>query len=235
MKWTKEAVEFLENNCFHQNGKVLIRESDNAYQGKIDDLIKNHLRDKSEDGSIKVLDFGCGTGRQLELNNYSYENHEYIGYDKSKEMIEKAKEKFPNNQFSDLNPFALNSDMIDLLISNDVLQHTKNFEAFKDLLEEMLLISNNVICHTWYEEEEKHQVVTLAKEKFDEFFVDPVKLEEYFKSELKEYDFDIIRFPNEKPYKCLVFSLSLKEKEVKEIEKTPISSDQIDQMIEDQE
>ena len=235
MKWTKEVVEYLENNCFHQNGKVLVRESDMVYQGKIDDLIKNHLRDKSEDGSIKVLDFGCGTGRQLELNNYSYENNEYIGHDKSKEMIEKAKEKFPNNQFSDLDPFALNPDMIDLLISNDVLQHTKNLDEFTNIITEMLLISNNVICHCWYEGQEKYQKISLAGEFFDEFFVDPVKLENYFNEVLKEYDFDIMKFPNQKPYKCLVFSLSLKEKEVKEIEKTPISSDQIDQIIEDQE
>lgn len=238
MKWTKEAVEYLENNCFHQNGKVLVRDSDIAYQGLIDNKL-DELTDLGK--SLSILDFGCGTGRQLEINdiNIKYPIN-YIGYDKSKEMIEKAKEKFPSDCFTnDLNEIP--DTIIDLLIINDVLQHTEDFDAFKNALEEMLLISNNVIAHCWYEESEKHQVVTLAKEKFHEFFVNPIKLEEYFKSELKEYDFDIIRFSNQKPYKCLVFSLSLKDKiadqvleGIKESLKTPFSDDQIDQIIEDQ-
>lgn len=251
MNWTSEVVNFLENNCFHNNEKVLVRESDIAYQGLIDNKLEE-LTDKSI-MPISVLDFGCGTGRQLEINDFQIKHKiHYIGYDKSEEMIKKAKSKYPEQAFYNSEPFALDSNIIDLLISNDVLQHTENFDKFKELLEEMLLISNNVICHCWYEEEEKYQKVTLENEKFHEFFVDPIKLEKYFKEQLKEYNFYIIRFPNEKPYKCLVFTLNLKENEakeepefnafaelikgfsneLKETERTPVSDDNINSQIE---
>lgn len=224
MKWTKAAVEFLENNCFHQNGKVLVRDSDIAYQELINDRLAE-IRDNNTKVLTNILDFACGTARQLEINDFNdWANTGvvYYGYDKSEEMLKKAKEKFSNYFTSDLKEI---DDDIDLLISNDVLQHTKNFDEFTNMITEMLLISNNVICHCWYEDQEKYQKISLVGESFDEFFVDPIKLENYFTENLKEYDFDIIRFPNERPYKCLVFTLSLKDKvadqsptEVKEIE-----------------
>lgn len=52
---------------------------------------------KSSDFTIG--DLGCGYGKLLEyLLNKSFQRFEYIGYDLSKEMISKAKEKFGENE-----------------------------------------------------------------------------------------------------------------------------------------
>ena len=81
---------------------------DNFYANIYDQLVFNNIRTEFEIGQIinstsptnesMILDIGCGTGHHVHgFNERGYNN--IIGVDKSKEMIKKAKENYPNYTF----------------------------------------------------------------------------------------------------------------------------------------
>lgn len=193
MIWSNKVVEHLENTCFHneKTKAVLARESDKLYIEKLNEVYTPELQ---------ILDFGCGTARQLELSKI--DSDDYTGYDSSEEMIKVAKEKFPDFQFSS------NKDDIDIafdiVISNDVLQHTKDLNSFKSLLQEINSKSTEVtILHFWYSKDvDKLQIIEIADEKFYEFFISLESLNKV----IEEFNLkaEIFTIDNKESYPCIV-------------------------------
>lgn len=75
----------------------------------------------------RILDLGCGTG---ELSNHISElSKEVIGLDKSKEMIDEARSKFPSIQFhvGDASCFSFNKPF-DAIFSNATLHWVVNYK-----------------------------------------------------------------------------------------------------------
>lgn len=81
------------------------------------------LDDYAKEGD-RVLDFGCGNGRLLEI--LENKKIEYVGVDVSRELIEKAKEKYPKFEFSKIEaqeslPFS--QDFFNVIFSIAVFHH----------------------------------------------------------------------------------------------------------------
>ena len=98
----------------------------------------------------KVLDLGCGNGRYYELLKHT----DYIGTDNSEELIELAKEKYPEAKFQvadALNlPFADNS--FDQIYSIAVIHHIPSEELRLKFLQEIRRVlkpSGKVTLTAW--------------------------------------------------------------------------------------
>jgi SAM-dependent methyltransferase len=100
----KEGYEQNDLFLFKQNSDVY----DNFYANIYDALVFNNIKNNYEVGEIKnqilprgravILDVGCGTGHHVDkLAQYDLN---VIGIDKSISMIEKAKENYPNYDFT---------------------------------------------------------------------------------------------------------------------------------------
>lgn len=82
---------------------IHLNKKKNNYEiGKIIDLDK-------KTNSTKILDVGCGTGEHVNLLNSK--NYDVIGLDQSKDMIKKAKSKYPDCNFKVGN--ILNNSLFD--------------------------------------------------------------------------------------------------------------------------
>lgn len=217
-KWSKNVVEHLENNCFHNNNEVLNRESDKYYQKLISSEIVL--------GSNQVIiDFGCGTARQLELNMIDKEN--YIGFDTSDSMLEKAKEKFPEHDF--INTWSGYGN-VDLVICNDVLQHVSSLDEFKNLLKSICNMGNIIILHFWYDKDTtKHTEVKIYNETFSEFFISEKDLEDAL-LEINNKNVSIRYFRDEKPYPCVVVQINQSNEQLENNQEIEINT-----LIEDNE
>ena len=84
----------------------------------------------------KVLDIGCGNGRFL----YALQNKkaEYYGIDSSEEMIERAREKFPDAEFlrADALDLPFENNSFDKIISMAVLHHIPSNDLRSDFMRE---------------------------------------------------------------------------------------------------
>lgn len=209
--WHKQMVEHLESNCFHnRNGEVLERKSDKYYNLIVSKYLARELTTIDNEYPISVLDFGCGTGRQLELNLIPKEN--YTGFDSSIEMIEKARNKFPKHTFiSDKKD--LENKCFDLVLCNDVLQHVSSIDEFKSLLKELASFGNYLVLHFWYTEEpsSKPLATKIFNTVYPEFFISKKDLEEILLDDsfIKYSDIELNYFDKQKPYKCCVLELNL--------------------------
>jgi len=106
---------------FEQNDSFLVKTGDeiydNFYASIYDYLVYNNLKNDYEVGQIinktspssesVILDIGCGTGHHVA--NLSANNLNVLGIDKSPEMIQKAKENYPQYKFKVGD--ALNSEL----------------------------------------------------------------------------------------------------------------------------
>lgn len=189
--WNKEVVESLEVNAFYHNGKPLQRESDN--------YLIEIIREETEKGS-KILDYASGTGRFLHLLMQECVSTLYTGYDSSPDMVEKAKEKFPENIFIN----DLEGKTFDVAVNIDMLQHSTDLKSFVGKMKEVLKVSKKVLFHFWYEDHFKYQEIGLKGEVFPEIFPSPVNIINDILPEFSEHKVKVKLFPNCQPYKTAV-------------------------------
>lgn len=90
--WNERAKQYGETACgyFKWNRTELLEETEKAWQS-LYPLIKQH----SGGARLKVLDFGCGSGRFAK--RFAQSNFEVTGVDISQEMLEIAKTNLRNN------------------------------------------------------------------------------------------------------------------------------------------
>lgn len=120
--WDSKTVNFLENNCFRN--KNIVRFT----------LAEQYLLNELKSKKRKIFDYGCGTGRLLELINQENVKYQtYFGFDTSESMLDVAKSKFKDNNFSNLSiDFSYFT-----VICIDVLQHQENpFNFISNILSE---------------------------------------------------------------------------------------------------
>ena len=112
------------------------------------------ISDYAEEGD-KVLDFGCGNGRILEL--FSGKNINYSGVDVSEKLIDIAKEKYPDraNDFqkiSDSDSLSLPSDSFNVVYSIAVFHHFPSKEYRENVAKELYRITKkdgHIIITVW--------------------------------------------------------------------------------------
>ena len=189
--WTNEVIDSLENNAFYWQGEPLKRESDI--------FIINLLKDEIAAGKI-ILDYACGTGRLYDLLKREGLEPVYIGYDSSEGMIRKAKEKFPDAQFSGKVP----SKKADVIVNIDMLQHSDSFEDFKNKAKELSGLAKKVIFHFWYKETYLEQQIVIKGNEFNEIFPAPANIINDIMPLFDEHNITVKLFPDCQPYKTAV-------------------------------
>ena len=123
---------------------------DNYYVNIYDDLMYNKVKTEYEVGTIinntklssksKLLDIGCGTGNHVNLFN-KQQLLSVIGIDNSKEMIKKAKKKYPK-----LN-FKLSDALNRLQFQDETFTHIVLLNLTIYYIKNQKLLLNN--CYNW--------------------------------------------------------------------------------------
>jgi SAM-dependent methyltransferase len=199
MAWSKNIVELLEQNAFYNNGQPLKRESDV--------FILDILKEESAKGST-ILDYACGTGRLYDLLKAENVPVIYSGYDSSEDMIEKAKEKFPDAIFTNKVP----DKVFDVVVNIDMLQHSETMDEFKAKMKDVLATGKKVIFHFWYKDFQDFQWVGLDTERFPEIFPNPAVIINELLYQFGEASARLMLFPNCQPYKTAVIVVNQPEK-----------------------
>lgn len=153
--------------------------------------------------SIKILDIGVGTGNLSE--KYLKKGYNIIGIDQSREMLNVAKQKFPNlkvrlGQFLKI-PF--NNSEFDIIVSTYAFHHLNDLEknlAIKEMIRVLkddgrivigdLMFENNATKEKLMREFTDEQI----KEIEDEYYSDIENLEKEF----KKYDKKLIKYKIDK-------------------------------------
>ncbi|HOW60814.1 MAG TPA: class I SAM-dependent methyltransferase [Candidatus Moranbacteria bacterium] len=112
------------------------------------------IADYAKEGE-KVLDFGCGNGRLLEL--FFNKKIDYLGIDISEKLINTAKEKYPNkaNNFqkiSNSDSLSLPSESFNIIFSIAVFHHFPSKKYREDVAKELYRIIKKegyIIITTW--------------------------------------------------------------------------------------
>jgi len=111
------------------------------------------IGDYVKDGD-RVLDFGCGNGRLLEL--FQNKKIEYFGVDPSQKLIDFAQEKYKNSKFSKLDlsqsSLPLEDNFFNSIYSIAVFHHFPSREYRKKIAEEIYRVTQNdgrVITTVW--------------------------------------------------------------------------------------
>jgi alkylated DNA repair protein alkB homolog 8 len=102
-----------------------------------------------------VLDFGCGNGRLLELVG-NIENMRYYGADVSQGLVDIAKQKYPNANFSKISPIqttlAFNPDFFNTIYSIAVFHHFPSKEYRENFAKELYRVTKkdgHIIITVW--------------------------------------------------------------------------------------
>lgn len=111
------------------------------------------IGDYVSDGD-KVLDYGCGNGRLLEL--FKDKNIQYTGADVSRKLIEFARKKYENQEFLKLDPsqesLPFSDDYFNSVYSIAVFHHIPSQEMRLNLAKELFRITEKngrVIITAW--------------------------------------------------------------------------------------
>lgn len=105
----------------------------------LDQFLKGRL--KSED---KILDAGCGSGRNIKL--LINEGYSVFGIDEKKEVIDGLKARYPvlQQNFTTTNIEQFDStEKFDFIICNAVLHFAKNHEQFDRLFKKLVSLLNH--------------------------------------------------------------------------------------------
>lgn len=112
------------------------------------------IKDYTRSGE-NVLDYGCGNGRLLELIGEN--NPNYFGMDVSSELIALAKEKYPQNEFSKINPIQttlpFNEGFFNTVYSIAVFHHFPSKKYRQDMAKELYRLTadgGHIIITVWY-------------------------------------------------------------------------------------
>ncbi len=100
----------------------------------------------------KVLDLGCGNGRLYQL--FEGMSIHYVGLDQSEELIKKAQEKFPKDNFAvgDMRELPFPDDSYDIIYCIAAFHHLANAEDRLKVLSEMrriLKTGGKVVMTNW--------------------------------------------------------------------------------------
>ncbi len=120
------------------------------------EFIKDYCKE-----SDNVLDWGCGNGRLLEL--LEEKNIQYRGADVSSELIDFAKQKYPKNIFSKIDPiktnFAFENNFFNTIYSIAVFHHfpsKKYRQAVARELYEKTKNGGRIVITVWYLFQERY-------------------------------------------------------------------------------
>lgn len=144
-KIRKSVKEFYNKNADHFS---------NTRQNWWNDLV--FIKDYLGNGG-KLLDFGCGNGRLLELINDPARNIKginYWGVDISSELLKCAQKRYPLNKFSLIDSedeLSFSDNFFDLVVSIAVFHHFTPKMAEKSLLElKRVLRPNGILFFSWW-------------------------------------------------------------------------------------
>lgn len=132
---TKESVDEYIKLSQGINGSALIAQ------------LKKYLSPKSS-----LLEIGSGPGSDFEL---LLNNFKVTGSDYSLEFVKRLKQKYPNNEFLNLDASSLDTNKtFDGIYSNKVLQHLSDRQIEQSLTRQYdILKSNGLICHSFWKGE----------------------------------------------------------------------------------
>jgi len=91
-------------------------------------------------GTLKILDAGCGEGHLLEACYKKYPQNEYYGVDITDVALEKARERCPAGQFkkADLANTGFPDHFFDVVTCTEVIEHIIGYGAVLDELKRLL-------------------------------------------------------------------------------------------------
>ena len=153
---TKEGfIERGDNFVRHTDDDIF----DEFYVAIYDNLVHNEAKNNYEVGRInntnssnseqRILDIGCSTGHHVNL--LSNNNNYVIGIDNSPEMIKKAKENFPDNNFKlgdALNSMEFNPDSFThISCLYFTIYYIKNKKQFLENCYNWLMPGGSLILH----------------------------------------------------------------------------------------
>ena len=102
-------------------------------------------------GDFTLLDAGCGNGTNLEDIILKYPDAKIIGIDNFKPDIENAKKKFANKidfLYCDCLDMKINSESIDVVLSNQVIEHIVKYEKYLSEIKRILKSEGLLILST---------------------------------------------------------------------------------------
>ena len=136
----------------------------------------------NESGSNKVLELGCGNGRDAQyiISKVSCEN--YTGIDASEGLIKLAREKNPGGTFhvKDMRELDFETGSLGIIFSFASMLHLKR-EELVELLEKchkILKIGGILFISTKYGEYREEKVINLGDEKYY-YFYQPEDIEKF--------------------------------------------------------
>lgn len=177
--------------AYTYNDSILRSEQDQTYPFYGYGLIQRYIHDIIHpDESANILEMGIGTG--MMTKSLYNQNRSITGVDFSEEMIKKAKEIMPNNQYINSDFFQavplLSGRQFDYILFSYSIHHLKPTKQ-KELLQSLsnYLTNDGVIIIGDVMTENKHEMMTLMnnyKESWDEDEYYPI-FEEFTSSYLK--------------------------------------------------
>jgi ubiquinone/menaquinone biosynthesis C-methylase UbiE len=185
--------------------------------GKFSDTRKNFwsdlefIQDYAQDGD-KVLDFGCGNGRLLEI--LKEKKLEYQGVDVSQKLIDIAKIKYPEKtatfqKISGSGSLAFASDFFNVIYSIAVFHHIPGEKTRLELARELFRVAQpggHIVITVWYLWRDKYQK-NIYKNRWNKIF---------FRSRLG-WDDCLISFQNNEGKIFERFHHAWREKELREV------------------
>jgi SAM-dependent methyltransferase len=106
-------------------------------------MLDVHRFDSAGPNVPSVLDFGCGAGHMLSyMNEYDMSNWKYIGLDLSEKFVSLCKQKFPDQEFVQLDVLKepYQSEVCDYIVMNGVFTEKRemSYDEMLAYFEEML-------------------------------------------------------------------------------------------------
>jgi trans-aconitate methyltransferase len=96
------------------------------------------------DGTFRIVDLGCGDGRNFVELLRRHPNVGYIGVDPSRRAIERAKGLLPNAQFVHAPAYDARFEPADAVVSLSVLEHVKDRKRYLEAVHANLAAAGRV-------------------------------------------------------------------------------------------
>lgn len=161
------------------------------YDKLLDTVFQKAVLNKEK--SIKVLEIGVGTGNLAKrfLDN----NYNVIGIDQSREMLNVAKEKFPNLRLrlGDFLKIPFENNKFDVIVSTYAFHHLNDQEktiAIEEMFRVLKLDGSIVIGDLMFEsrKEKENMLKALSEEQIEEIEDEYYSNIDFLKEEFKKYN-----------------------------------------------